>query len=121
MKADSLSITEIINQSTLFEIPFYQRRYIWEESNWDRFYEDMKSTIDSNRKYFLGAIILKKTKVSDDEADRGISHKRLVIDGQQRLTTLAIFMKLLYQLTLKNDDFLFQYMQPDKKSIILFA
>ena len=119
MKADSLSITEIINQSTLFEIPFYQRRYIWEELNWDRFYEDMKSTLDSDRKYFLGAIILKETKVSDDEADRGISNKRLVIDGQQRLTTLAIFMKLLYQLTLKNDDFLFQYMQPDKNNPVI--
>ncbi len=119
MKADSLSITEIINQSTLFEIPFYQRRYIWEESNWDRFYEDMKSTLDSNRKYFLGAIILKETKVSDDEADRGISNKRFVIDGQQRLTTLAIFMKLLYQLTLKNEDFLFQYMQADRLNPVI--
>ena len=43
--------------------------------DWNRFAVDMVSTIDRERYYFLGAIILKDEKVSMDDRRNGISKK----------------------------------------------
>lgn len=111
MKADTLSISGVIQKNTLLRIPYFQRRYVWGEEDWERFAIDMESTLDSERYYFLGAIILKEESVSMDDKRRGIGKKQLVIDGQQRLTTLAIYMKVLHMLAAKTDDFANQYLQ----------
>ena len=111
MKADTLSISGVIQRNTLLRIPYFQRRYVWGEEDWERFAIDMESTLDSERYYFLGAIILKEESVSMDERRKGIGKKQLVIDGQQRLTTLAIYMKVLHMLAAKTDDFANQYLQ----------
>lgn len=111
MKADTLSISGVIQKNTLLRIPYFQRRYKWGEEDWERFAIDMESTLDSERYYFLGAIILKEENVSMDDKRKGIGKKQLVIDGQQRLTTLAIYMKVLHMLAAKNDDFSNQYLQ----------
>ncbi len=111
MKADTLSISGVIQKNTLLRIPYFQRRYVWDEEDWERFAIDMESTLDSERYYFLGAIILKEESVSMDDKKKGIGKKQLVIDGQQRLTTLAIYMKVLHMLAAKTDDFANQYLQ----------
>ena len=111
MKADTLSISGVIQRNTLLRIPYFQRRYVWSEEDWERFAIDMESTLDSERYYFLGAIILKEESVSMDDKRKGIGKKQLVIDGQQRLTTLAIYMKVLHMLAAKIDDFANQYLQ----------
>ena len=111
MKADTLSISGVIQKNTLLRIPYFQRRYVWGEEDWERFAIDMESTLDSERYYFLGAIILKEESISMDDKRKGIGKKQLVIDGQQRLTTLAIYMKVLHMLAAKKDDFDNQYLQ----------
>lgn len=111
MKADTLSISGVIQRNTLLRIPYFQRRYVWGEEDWERFAIDMESTLDSERYYFLGAIILKQENVTMEEKRKGIGKKQLVIDGQQRLTTLAIYMKVLHMLAAKSDDFTNQYLQ----------
>ena len=111
MKADTLSISGVIQRNTLLRIPYFQRRYVWNEEDWERFAVDMESTLDSERYYFLGAIILKEESVSMEEKRKGIGKKQLVIDGQQRLTTLSIYMKVLHMLVAKTDDFANQYLQ----------
>ena len=111
MKADTLSISGVIQRNTLLRIPYFQRRYVWGEEDWERFAIDMESTLDSERYYFLGAIILKEESVSMDDKKKGIGRKQLVIDGQQRLTTLAIYMKVLHMMAAKSDDFANQYLQ----------
>lgn len=111
MKADTLSISGVIQKNTLLRIPYFQRRYVWGEEDWERFAIDMESTLDSERYYFLGAIILKEESISMEDKRKGIGKKQLVIDGQQRLTTLAIYMKVLHMLAAKTDDFANQYLQ----------
>lgn len=111
MEARTLIISEVIQRSSILRIPYFQRRYVWGEKDWERFAIDMESTIDSERSYFLGALIFKEENVSIEEKRKKISKKHIVIDGQQRLTTLSLFMKALHLLTGENHDFLTQYMQ----------
>lgn len=111
MEAFTLSISGVIQRNTLLRIPYFQRRYVWGEEDWERFAIDMESTLDSERYYFLGAIIFKEESISMEDKRKGIGKKQLVIDGQQRLTTLAIYMKVLHMLAAKTDDFANQYLQ----------
>ena len=72
----------------ILEIPFFQRAYVWNDDNWKDLLEDLLKTSGS---HFLGSIILKRAKSITGTADKAI-----IIDGQQRLTTLSILMKALY-------------------------
>ena len=111
MEASTLSINGVIQRNTLLRIPYFQRRYVWGVEDWERFAIDMESTLDSERYYFLGAIILKEENITMEDKKKGIGKKQLVIDGQQRLTTLAIYMKVLHMMTAKSDDYSNQYLQ----------
>lgn len=111
MEARTSFISGVVQRNTLLRIPYFQRRYVWEKPDWERFAEDMEGTLDSERSYFLGAIMLKEEKVSMQDRRDGISARQQVVDGQQRLTTLSIYMKVLHMLASKNNDFTNQYLQ----------
>lgn len=72
----------------ILEIPFFQRAYIWKDDNWKDLLEDL---LRNSGTHFLGSIILKRPKHITGTADKAI-----VIDGQQRLTTLSVLIKALY-------------------------
>lgn len=77
-KANNRTIHSI--KSYKFEIPFYQRAYSWRKQD----IEKLISDINGKEGHYLGNIVVKK---NDD--------KFIVIDGQQRLTTIyIIFMAL---------------------------
>lgn len=103
------SIYEIFNGTRVFEIPFYQRSYVWGEKQWERLLSDMVGVSHRLKNYFLGAIILKQT--STGAATMG-DHK-IVIDGQQRLTTLAIFLKVFALKTDTDMWFRRKFLLPD--------
>ncbi len=111
MKADTIRISGIFQRDTLLRIPYFQRRYVWEEKDWKRFAMDMESTLESSQKYFLGALILKEEQLTAQDRRSGIGRRFLVVDGQQRLTTLSIYMKVLHMLTNNSDEFAMQYLQ----------
>ena len=93
MDAHKALITNIFNNSTLVEVPFFQRSYVWKEDLWARLLEDMEFVVKTKKPHFLGSIILKegrKPKQGENFADC-----RTIVDGQQRLTTFLIFMKVL--------------------------
>ena len=93
MKAGEILINGIFNGSRLLEVPFYQRSYVWKEEQWDRFAEDMEFVTKTKKPYFLGSIIFKSGKTPNTWEK--FSDRKIVIDGQQRLTTLMIFFKVL--------------------------
>ena len=93
MDAHKALITDIFNNSTLVEVPFFQRSYVWKEDLWSRLLEDMEFVMKSKRPHFLGSIILKEGK-SPGPGDQ-FSSRKTVVDGQQRLTTFLIFLKVL--------------------------
>jgi hypothetical protein len=71
--------------SGTLEIPEYQRPYVWEEKQIDKLRLDIKEHFENheNLLYYLGSIIL-------HQHDGKLS----IIDGQQRLTTLAIIQHI---------------------------
>src|SRR5687768_1991266 len=79
-----------------FSIPVYQRAYSWKEKEWKTFLDDLKEQIQGENNYFFGNILL-ETIQQDKEFD--------VIDGQQRLTTLTIFIRsVITVLQLRKDE-----------------
>lgn len=82
-----------------FYVPAYQREYTWEEDNINQLFEDLLQGVreftggDNFASTFLGTAILtnlsnKKTTADDPRAQP--SGVRIVIDGQQRISTLAL-------------------------------
>ena len=102
MDAGKRTINDIFNGNRVLEIPFFQRAYVWGQPQWERLLEDMKAISSSNKPYFLGSVILKQQETTTGSR---IGDKRTVIDGQQRLTTLNIFFKVLCLKT--NENFTF--------------
>jgi uncharacterized protein with ParB-like and HNH nuclease domain len=102
MDAGKRTINDIFNGNRVLEIPFFQRAYVWGENQWERLLEDMELVSASNKPYFLGSVILKQQHTNSSS---GVGDMRTLIDGQQRLTTLNIFFKILCLKTGKNSSF----------------
>jgi len=77
-----------------YEIPVYQRAYSWEKQNWETFLDDLLEQIEGHHNYFFGNLLLEVIKKN---------RKYEIIDGQQRITTLTIFMRALLNV-LKDRD-----------------
>lgn len=84
MKAEGLTLGFMTGIS-VFEIPFFQRGYVWKEENWKEMLETF-SRNDINQ--FLGSIIIQSKSLTPPTCS--------IIDGQQRLTTLSILIKAIY-------------------------
>ncbi|VEJ52365.1 Uncharacterized conserved protein [Campylobacter insulaenigrae] len=69
-------------------VPFFQRPYVWKKENWEQLLNDLKNSFIEKKEHFLGSIILKRS-------DK-VENYSIVIDGQQRLTTFSILIKVLY-------------------------
>ena len=98
MDAGKRTINDIFNGNRVLEIPFFQRAYVWGTDQWERLLEDMEHVSQSNKPYFLGSVIMKQQPTNTGNS---VGDIRTVIDGQQRLTTLNIFFKVL---CLKNNQ-----------------
>jgi len=114
MEAGKRTIRDIFNRGRNLEIPFFQRAYVWDTEQWQRFLEDMIMVSTSKRPYFLGSVILKQQETSSNK-DSILT----VIDGQQRLTTLNIFLKALCLKNNSDNDFTETFKKQRDKSIIL--
>lgn len=77
-----MSMEDIYSKN--IKIPFYQRPYKWKLENVRYLCEDIKDGFLKNNKYLLGNIILHE---ENDELN--------IVDGQQRLTTIALILKSL--------------------------
>ncbi|MDE0427323.1 MAG: DUF262 domain-containing HNH endonuclease family protein [Candidatus Poribacteria bacterium] len=81
-------ISELFDGRKIFNIPKYQRAYAWEEQQLKDFVEDIENQ-KPDRSYFFGTILFQAQP--RHEGFEVID----IVDGQQRITTLIIFMKLL--------------------------
>lgn len=105
MDAGKRLINDIFNGNRILEIPFFQRAYVWGNEQWERLLGDMEMISLSKKPYFLGSVILKQQPTTTVTR---VGDKRTLIDGQQRLTTLSIFFKVLALKT--GDDYEFNRM-----------
>jgi len=89
------SIEEIF-QRKLFKIPDYQRGYAWEKDQWQDLIEDIE-LMEEGQEHYTGTLVIHAAKgeveVTDDDGDNYIEYE--VVDGQQRLTTITILMRVL--------------------------
>ncbi len=108
MDAHKALITDIFGNSTLIEVPFFQRSYVWKEDLWNRLLEDMEFVVKTKRRHFLGSVILKEASFPQ-QCEVPISSCKTVVDGQQRLTTFLIFLKVLYMKLGQTEWFDFQF------------
>ena len=75
-----------------FVIPVYQRNYDWKTENCKQLYDDLCKVVKTGRKsHFFGSV------VSVYNPD-GQFNEHLVIDGQQRLTTVSLLLLVMYNL-----------------------
>lgn len=74
----------------VFGVPPYQRFYAWVEQQWAEFLDDIANVPDG-RNYFLGTLLFMSPQGKDDAGTR-VFH---VVDGQQRLTTVVLFLNAL--------------------------
>jgi uncharacterized protein with ParB-like and HNH nuclease domain len=102
MEAGKRTINDIFNGNRILEIPFFQRSYVWSEEQWERLLTDMENVSRLNKPYFLGSVILKQQTTNTQNI---VGDIRTVVDGQQRMTTLNIFFKVLCLKTNTNASF----------------
>lgn len=84
-----MSNQKTINQlfaGKFFEIPKYQRSYAWEKQNIRELFEDIKEALESTSSHYIGTVVLAKTDRSDVFN---------IVDGQQRLTTIVMFISVI--------------------------
>lgn len=94
-----------IFKEKLLRIPDYQRGYAWEREQLDAFWEDLISLPDG-RSHYTGVLTLKKIPNSDVKEDAkefwlvdDHAYKLYhIVDGQQRLTTVTLFLQALIEL-----------------------
>lgn len=92
MQAKETKLQDIIEGTKQYVIPLFQRTYSWTNKEWDVLWKDLieLSETETPRSHFIGSIVNMPT-VSVPE---GVA-KYLLIDGQQRLTTIFILLTLL--------------------------
>ena len=72
-----------------YGIPVYQRNYKWSKEQCEQLFEDVLQAYETDRYHFTGAVVYKLLKTENK-----IDHY-IIIDGQQRLTTVYILLKAL--------------------------
>lgn len=98
MKADTLTLSTIFGKDVRYVVPLYQRPYVWEQDrHWGPLVEDVFPLVDSVAEgsasvtpiapHFMGAIVLEQLETVSASFE-----ERSIIDGQQRLTTLQLFV-----------------------------
>ncbi len=82
-------ILEFIGSNdSLFLIPVYQRDYSWKKANCEKLWDDLIELTQNNRQsHFFGSIVVIVSGIDNRGYD-----KKLIIDGQQRLTTISIVL-----------------------------
>lgn len=101
MQINKQSIRDFLSGGRTFLIPYYQRQYNWQiqhcQTLWDDIENFFEIAIDKpDEEYFLGSIV-----GFIDESDKKCFE---VIDGQQRITTLSLLFRALYEKA-NNADF----------------
>lgn len=78
-----------IESGVVYAIPRYQREYTWSRAQWDALFDDL---LENEPNYFLGSIIC----INQSQDALSVQSLELV-DGQQRMTTLSLFLAAIYQ------------------------
>lgn len=92
MKANETKLQPIIEGTKQYVVPMFQRVYSWDRKEWQALWDDLCELCEdgSARPHFIGSIVTMPTR----SVPEGVT-KYLLIDGQQRLTTLFVLLSVL--------------------------
>ncbi|RKV13976.1 DUF262 domain-containing protein [Helicobacter pylori] len=79
---------------TIFSIPVYQRNYTWEEENCEKLLQDIINISQNKKTHFMGSITYILHLIDDEKSLRKLQ-EFVIIDGQQRITTLMLLLKAI--------------------------
>ncbi|GAA7619018.1 hypothetical protein JP0114_11750 [Helicobacter pylori] len=105
MKADAIKLLDFIGkcQGNQFVIPIYQRVYSWEKEQCEQLWDDIIKTggNDQIEGHFIGSIVFVQDGIYTTN-----HNELLIIDGQQRLTTITLLLTALRNYLNDEDEFL---------------
>jgi uncharacterized protein with ParB-like and HNH nuclease domain len=92
MQASETKLQKIIEGTQQYVVPLFQRSYSWKKAEWQALWDDLEELCqaDNPRPHFMGSIVTMPTT----SVPQGVS-KYVLIDGQQRLTTIFILLAAL--------------------------
>ena len=101
MEARKIKLLEFIgNGKKTFNIPVYQRNYDWKEEQCQKLFEDIQNIVKSDYEieHFLGTVVFvsSESKMNFNEY--------ILIDGQQRITSIMLLLKALHEKVTNEDD-----------------
>lgn len=82
-------VIDLFEKFDYIKVPDYQRAYSWDDTQIEQFLLDIKEYLDKDINYYIGHFLFEKNK--DNEK---IGY---IIDGQQRLTTIIIFLSSAFE------------------------
>ncbi|MBM9509318.1 GmrSD restriction endonuclease domain-containing protein [Actinacidiphila acididurans] len=91
MRAQEITFLKLVQGEKQFQVPLYQRTYSWGKDQLKRLWEDVCELVDQHlagdslAPHFLGSVVL-----APGQIQAGGVQRWLVVDGQQRLTTLML-------------------------------
>lgn len=100
MDARKGNIYEILNGNKQFLIPVYQRYYSWDIEQCKRLWNDIVEMQKKGKAgHFVGSIV----NIAEQAMPTGVQ-KYMIIDGQQRMTTLSLLLLALRDYAIKNPE-----------------
>ena len=100
MDARKGNIYEILNGNKQFLIPVYQRYYSWDIEQCKRLWNDI---VEMQKKGKVGHFVGSIVNIAEQAMPTGVQ-KYMIIDGQQRMTTLSLLLLALRDYAIKNSD-----------------
>lgn len=80
MTPSTTSLSGLLGNGITYKVPVFQRDYSWKIDNWLDLWDDIRILLSTGKDHYMGAVVLQK------EGEKQF----LVIDGQQRFTTLSL-------------------------------
>ena len=103
MKATEAKLLDFLKKSPQFVIPIYQRTYSWTEKECRQLWDDIVrcGSSDDIAVHFVGSIVYVESGLSQ------VTHQAplMVIDGQQRLTSVSLLLAALAKAVGDNEPF----------------
>jgi hypothetical protein len=82
LKQEQPQFGSLAGNGRIFEVPPFQRDYSWDKEEWEDLWHDLIG-IDEEGDHYMGYVVLQETKESK---------RFLIIDGQQRITTISLLI-----------------------------
>ncbi len=101
MRATQKELGQVIEGTRQYVVPLFQRAYSWKKSEWEMLWNDLVNLCESSqsRPHFIGSIVTMPT-----ESLFGGASKYILIDGQQRLTTIFLLFAALRDRARQSED-----------------